>query len=604
MNKRTWYARLAPLTLATQLLMASSYAQPLPPARVTVPQNTAAPAAAAHVHAPGQLESSHEEIQKTRSASAANRSSRLFMPPNAAQCSNGDFESNTFAGWSGKDGSVVAGPIFTWSNTGISSGAINASTAHQTLVSSPANDPYAPISVTASGMSTKAVRIGNGVKFAGAEALTKTFTVTQATMNFKYALVLEDPGHPASDQPGFEIRVFNASGVDITKKTSGMLTRPPRAFVTATDSRVVANASNPFFQVSPIPGPNGSAAYPAKVVYKDWTCSSIDLGDLMGQTVTVEFITNDCTQTGHAGWAYIDDICGLCDKAPDGTVTLNQAASTDCGPGKLCFDFTIPKSPGAAPGTTELSLQLYQNGVAVGAPLTSPVLGTDGQHCFPMLPVVTPALNGSLAGFDWVVTSTNKIGSTTLTPKFVGTVPNGVMNGFNNDYAFVCKGGDTCCPPMDNATIKGLFGHAGNTANTYTEQFGGGLQGPTSVTAFINNYNAYLTILKWSCPSVAKLSIVFNLYSTTGIGGPLGGTPLATNTLTFSGGTPTGTTSFFNYALNNNAFYGIQAVTTALDANNNPVQCGFASKCLEDDRFTWNHQVGAKLASPGAAFGK
>lgn len=600
MNKRTWRARLVPLTLATQLFMASSYAQPLPPARVTAPQNTAA----AHVHAPGQLESSHEEIQKTRAASAANRSSRLFMPANAAQCSNGDFEFNTFAGWNGKDGSVVAGPGFTWSNTGISSGTINASTAHQTLVG-PGTDPYAPVSTTAPGTptSTKAVRIGNGVRNAGAEALTKTFTVTQATMNFKYALVLEDPGHSPPEQPGFEVRVFNASGVDITKKTSGLVTRPPRAFVTATDSRVVANASNPFFQVSPTPGPNGGA----KVVYKDWTCSSIDLGDLMGQTVTVEFITNDCTQSGHAGWAYIDDICGVCDpiNTPDGTVTLNQGASTDCGPGKLCFDFTIPKSKGAAPGSTQLSLQLYQNGVAVGSPMLSPIQNGDGQWCYPMPPV---GLNASLGGFDWVVTSTNKIGTTTLTPKFVGTVPNGVINGNNNDYAFACKdpgtGANTCCPPMDNPTIKGLFDHAGNVGNTYTEKFGTTAQSAANVAAFIANYNAYLTLIKWSCPSVASLRVDFNLYSTTMLGGPLTGAPLATNTLTFTGGAPSGSTSFFNTALNNNQFYGIQAITTTLDANGRAVQCGFDKKCLEDDRYTWNHQVGARLMAPGASGGR
>ena len=603
MNKRTWYARLAPLTLATQLLMAVAHAQPLPPARVAPLQNTVIAQPAAHSHAHGQLEASPEEIQKIRAASATNRSSRMFMPANAAQCSNGDFESgtlpNVIPGWSGKDGSVTTGPVFTWANNGLSSGAINASTAHQTLVSG--TDPYAPISATAPG-STKAVRIGNAVRFAGAEALTKTFVVTQATMNFKYALVLEDPGHPANQQPGFEVRVVKG-GIDITKLTAVSGVRPARVFVAASDNRVVANAADPFFKTSTTTGPNN-----AKVVYKDWTCSSIDLGDLIGQTVTIEFITNDCTQSGHAGWAYVDDICGVCDPkdSPDGYVTLNQAASTDCGPGKLCFDFTTPKSPGAAPGSTQLSLQLYQNGVAVGAPMLSPVQSADGQWCYPMPPV---GLNTTLGGFDWVVTSTNKIGTTTLTPKFVGTVPNGVITGLNNDYAFTCKGdpgtgANTCCPPMDNPTIKGLFDHAGNVGNTYTEKFGTTAQSTANVATFIANYNAYLTLIKWSCPTVASLRVDFNLYSTTMLGGPLTGTPLATNTLTFTGGAPSGSTSFFNTALNNNQFYGIQAITTALDANGRVVQCGFDKKCLDDDRYTWNHQVGAKLMAPGASGGR
>lgn len=619
MNIQQLKNRLVPCALLAALLLGPLSAQVRPP---TMPVQQALPAATNaahdHAHAPGQLEIAPERLQAIRAASAANRSARLLQQPNAAQCTNGDFQSPNFLGWSGKDGTVATGPTVTWLNNFISQGAssgttpgnnsINTSTAHQTLVTT-GTDSYAPISTTAPTGSTMAARIGNGVNGQGAEALTKTFTVTQATMNFWYALVLENPSsplHSAAEQPGFMIRVTNSSGVDITSKlANATTTRPPRVFVTSTSNVVAADATNPFFKVSPKTGPNG-----VTVVYKDWSCSSIDLGDLIGQTVTIEFITTDCTKGAHAGWAYIDDVCGVCSGTPDGTVTLNQAASTACGPGKLCFDFTIPKAPGAASGTTQLSLQLYQNGIAVGAPIVSPVQNADGQYCFPMIPAVTPPLNASLPGFDWVVTSTNKIGSTTLTPKFVGTVPNGVVNGTNNDYAMTCGpgtvgGGNTCCPPMDNATISGLFDHAGNVANSYTEKFGSTAQSAANVAAFIKNYDAYLTMMKWSCPSVVSLRVDFNLYQTTAIGGPLTGTPLATNTLAFSGGSaPTGSTSFFNVALNNNQFYGIHAITTALDANGRPVQCGFDKKCLEDDRYTWNHQVGSKLASPGASMGR
>lgn len=481
-----------------------------------------------------------------------------------------------------------------WANNGISSGALNVSTAHQTLVGK-LTDSYAPISTTASAGSAYAVRIGNGVNGAGAESLTKTFVVTQATMNFSYALVLEDPGHDASYQPRFAVRVLNSSGADITKQTAASAPRPPRVFLTSTGNEVASDASNPFFKVSPTTGPNF-----AKVVYKDWTCTSIDLGDLMGQTVTVEFITEDCAAGGHAGWAYIDDVCGTSCNAPDGTVTLNQAASSSCGPGKLCFDFTVAKTA-LGLGTTQLSLQTYQNGLAVGAPTSSPVLSANGQYCFS---VPTSGLNPALGGFDWVVTSANKIGNTMLAPKFVGTMPNGVTVGANNDYLLNCpQSGNTCCPPLNNATIMGLFGHSGNAANTYTEQFGGGVQGAAALTAFYSNYNAYLAMLKWSCPNVDRLQVSFHLFQTTALGGPFT-SPLATNTLTFNGGAvPVGSTAFFNQPLSNGQVYGIQAITTPLGANGKPVSCGYDRKCLEDDRFTWVHSVGAKMSSQAPVVG-
>lgn len=611
MNIRLWLAPLAPLTLAATLAVGSANAQqlqrPLLPAQPAVPVPTAAP----HVHAPGQLEISAGALQKIRTASASNRAARIMPQPNAPQCFNGDFQSGTFNGWSGKDGVVTTGPTVTWQHALISAGAgsgtnagagsINSSTAHQTLVTG-GSDFYAPLLSTTANGSTMAVRIGNGVNGYGAEALTKTFIVTQASMNFSYALVLENPSnstHPASQQPGFMVRVLK-SGVDITRLTAASAIRLPRAFVTATSNTVAADASNPFFKVSTKTGPNG-----ATVVYKDWTCSSIDLGDLMGQEVTIEFVTTDCAQGGHAGWAYIDDICGAC-KPDDGGVTLNQAASTDCGPGKLCFDFTTPKSQGAAPGTTQLSLQLYQNGVAVGSPMLSPIQNGDGQWCYAMPPV---GLNASLGGFDWVVTSINKIGSTTLTPKFVGTVPNGLVTGLNNDYAFTCKGppptgGDTCCPPLNGKlqTASFFVESEKSTSAPYTNSFLNVVTNSTSapqvaanaaITSWAAAMNAYSNLLKFTC-GANTLVATFEKFNGTAAS-PSAVVPiplLASFTVTFPGTVySTAALAAFNaYShVSDGRKYIITATIRAYDSRGKEVKCFDVDECKKTDRFAFHY---------------
>ena len=622
MNIQRFKNRLVPFALLSAFLLNPLSAQVRPP---TVPVQPTLPAAANvahdHAHAPGQLEIAPERLQAIRAASAANRSSRLMPQANAAQCTNGDFQSPNFLGWNGKDGTVAAGPTVTWSNILISQGAlsgttpgnnsINTSTAHQTLVTT-GTDTYAPISTTAPGGSSMAARIGNGVRGAGAEALTKTFTVTQATMNFWYALVLEDPGHAANIQPGFEIRVYNSTGVDITKKTVGLAARSPRVYLTSNDSRVVAEspATNPFFKASSVPGPNG-----AKVVYKDWTCSSIDLGDLVNQTVTIEFITMDCGAGGHAGWAYIDDICGTCKNPSDGGVTLNLAASTACGPGKLCFDYTTPKSPGAAAGTTQLSLQLYQNGLAVGAPILSPAQTADGQYCFPMIPAVTPPLNASLPGFDWVVTSTNKIGSTTLSPKFVGTVPNGIVNGTNNDYAMTCGtgpagGGNSCCPTfLSNNSLISMFSEAAHTPGTPSVvSF---VPNSPSHTSFAASVNAYLGLVRTgSCAQVATgIKVTYTLWDTNSTTPPtaipagyIGWTSMANFAYTYAGGTPVLATGPASFSLPASPEYVVVVATgEVLDLSGKPRKCSdFSGDCFEKLRFYDINNAGLFKLAPGA----
>ena len=232
-------------------------------------------------------------------------------------CGNGDFEAGLNpAEWQGAYGLVPANgnPIFSSFTNGIVSGAINLGTSRQTVVGPSGTDPNVGIPLTAPG-STRAVRIGNAVTGAGSELLSKTFTVTAANslISFWYAVVFQDPGHVLSNQPSFWVRV-TVSGNYV----------PGLVNLGNNSDKVVADGSNVFFQKTT-----------TGLLYKNSTCAQIDLSQQIGKTVTIEFVTEDCTQGGHYGYAYLDNFCGSCAGSPTGSLTFAPSTSSTCGPGQL-----------------------------------------------------------------------------------------------------------------------------------------------------------------------------------------------------------------------------------------------------------------------------
>lgn len=317
-------------------------------------------------------------------------------------CGNGDFEQDIASSteWSGAYGSVPSSgdPNFATFTSGIAGGPLNSSAARQTWVpnsANPGNDPTTGIRQVAPGGSTHAVRIGNAVNGAGAELLQKTFTVTAANslIGFSYALVFEDPQHLPHEQPSFWVRVLDASGKPITGVVD----------LGNGSDKAVADRTNPYFQV--VPGTGGA------VVYRDWSCAQINLANYVGQTVTIQFITEDCTQGGHYGYAYLDDVCGKCTTGP----RLEERGSTSCGVGRLCFDYVLP-SAGSTTGSVQIKVEIRQGGTVVTT-LDSGVLTSGTNYCFNINPASIPGLAPSLGSFEYSATGTFKIGSTTLAPQ-------------------------------------------------------------------------------------------------------------------------------------------------------------------------------------------
>ena len=404
------------------------------------------------------LESEKQEFQRK---AQLEKNSRLRYVPSVQQmttCGNGDFETVlNSAEWQGGHGTVnsAGDPNFGSFTAGIFQGAINLGTSHQTWVPA-GTDPIVGIPLTApdslGNPSSGAVRIGNAYAQYGSELLSKTLVVpsgSQSKINFWYAVVFQDTGsnHSPIERPSFWVRVTDVG-------TSNLITNVVNFGGGAID-KLVGLPNYPFFQTIPNHPQYGT------ILYQNWSCAQIDLSQHVGKTVTIEFVTEDCTKSAHFGYAYIDNFCGNCTGDPQGSIAFDSATSSDCGRGKLCFNYSLPQIGGAI-GNVTISLGIYQNG-ALLTTLTSPTLTSGSSYCFNIDPLSIPGINTTLGAFDYVATGSFMIGNTTLPPKTVGVAPDGQLTGINNDYKIVC--GPTWCCPGQNLVRNGDF-ESGNVGVT------------------------------------------------------------------------------------------------------------------------------------------
>ncbi|MBM3415157.1 MAG: T9SS type B sorting domain-containing protein [Bacteroidetes bacterium] len=193
--------------------------------------------------------------------------------------SNLDIELGDFTGWTCRYG-VTSDPL-PLPGLGVVPGRhtiINSATAGL--------DPYGFFPEMCPNGSNFCVKLGNSQTGAQAESVSYTYTIPSTVSNFSmlfyYAVVLQDPGHVPANQPRFMARI-----VDVA-------TGLPLACV---NFDFIASGSLPGFQPSPVN---------PQVLFKDWTPISINLNAYIGSTIMLEFITKDCSQTGHFGYAYFD----------------------------------------------------------------------------------------------------------------------------------------------------------------------------------------------------------------------------------------------------------------------------------------------------------
>lgn len=191
------------------------------------------------------------------------------------ECTNGDFESGTFANWQGELGWCC--PIST-NPSGIVPG-------RHTIMSGSGVDPFTcgGLKVVAPGGNFSA-RLGNANVGAEAEKLKYSFVVdsTKWLFLYKYAVVLEDPGHPANAQPYMNLNI----------KVNGQSV----GYCGTESFTAGGNLAGKFKNCGPYQ-------------WKDWETVGYDLEPYDGQNVTIEFATGDCAYGGHFGYGYIDAFC-------------------------------------------------------------------------------------------------------------------------------------------------------------------------------------------------------------------------------------------------------------------------------------------------------
>ena len=135
---------------------------------------------------------------------------------------------------------------------------------------------------------SKIIRLGNEMIGAEAESVTYHFKVDaeNSVLLVKFAVVFQDPGHAAVNQPRFVMKIMDKAGNLIDPCAS--------------------------YDVTARPGIDGFNSFEyggVPVRWRDWTNVGLDMSAYAGQEVQVQFVTYDCVQTGHFGYAYFTASC-------------------------------------------------------------------------------------------------------------------------------------------------------------------------------------------------------------------------------------------------------------------------------------------------------
>jgi gliding motility-associated-like protein len=210
-------------------------------------------------------------------------SSSLFSQ--TVGCLNSDFELGNFTNWTGELG--VNAPIAN-SSFGMDVAPNNSATnTGRQVIMTGGTDPITGGNVNrvAPG-SLYSARLGNSSTGKQTEKLRYQFTITpqSSLIIYKYAVILQDPpsNHDPDQKPRFEAKLIDQNGNNIP----------------CTYYLVVAGT-----------GTSGFNSAPNNVRYLNWQTIGVDASNYIGQTLTLEFSTEDCTEGAHYGYAYVDAGC-------------------------------------------------------------------------------------------------------------------------------------------------------------------------------------------------------------------------------------------------------------------------------------------------------
>lgn len=305
----------------------------------------------------------------------------LFAQNNAG-CPNANFSMGNFTNWQGYTGN--------YANPAAAVGIVNG---RHTIITTQGIDPN-----TCGGLpmippgSTFSARLGNSSTGAQGERLTYTMNVTAQNSLFiyKYAVVLQDPGHSPAQQPVFQMRLLNQNGTQI------------------------GGNCGQYSVYAGQPGQNFQTCGNRK--WLPWTVVGVNLQAYLGQNITIEFTTKDCSLSGHYGYGYVVADCmplildlDYCFGSP--TINISGPAgfqSYNWSSGQNTQSISVPAAS-AAPSYT-VTMQSFSNQGNCTVSLTASAIPTTVQNNF----TVTQAC-------PWAATQFNS--TPTILPQTINGVP-------------------------------------------------------------------------------------------------------------------------------------------------------------------------------------
>jgi gliding motility-associated-like protein len=353
-------------------------------------------------------------------------------------CVNMDFEAGNTTGWSLFTGTRTNATLYNFSgSTPVGPGAN-----HQ--IFGGGVDPVVGIPRVCPG-GNFSCRLGNGTTTgSGAARMTQSFLVDPTNMYFtyNYAVVFQSPnGHAANERPYFTVRVFDAAGNNISCGEYSVYADPLNA---ASFQSIVVGGNT--------------------VLYTNWTSVFTNLSAYVGQNVTIEFTSADCSLGGHYGYAYVDASCAF-----------QQLIAS---PGFICPGQTTTLTAPAGVGTylwnTGASTQSIT--VGTGGTYSCTLTPPQGAACSVVLSVPVTVYPQPTAAFT-VLDPTICIGTIADITSTSSIPAPGVISTYQWNF------GDGINSPASNGSITGVS----NTTGTYTN-----LQ---HTYGAVGTYNPVLTVV-------------------------------------------------------------------------------------------------------------
>ena len=366
------------------------------------------------------------------------------MPLSVQQsCVNGDFENGTagYTFWSDAHPQPASGTAFFLScATPTAPTVLNAVTpanndlnAAVTLIdnTSPGYTQYDP---TLAGLGVniptlfpsggnKCIKLNNEQGFGSSDITTVSRyfpNINQETIDFNFSLIMDNkPAHGQPIQPFFRVRVLDQFNNVVDEIC------------------IIANPDNCLFNVIYVSNNR-------RVLYTDWICARLNVGEILNQPGTIEFTVSDCQPSAHFGTVYIDNICGSVCATPRLGALNTNATNINCPdtigntPIQVCGTFQAPLNA----TLSSISLDITQNGSVIGT-VNAPTQLTANTFCFTVLPSMFGA--SPTGNFEFQIDANFNVNCPAGT--FIYTISDNSAN-IGPDVTFI----DCCLPTLTLAS--------------------------------------------------------------------------------------------------------------------------------------------------------